>query len=52
MKCRLRVKHLKYSMLFLARLRVEADDRAIFFEDPEEAITWLERREAPRGSAH
>lgn len=46
-KRRLRIHNIKYAMLFPARLRVEQDGRAFFFEDPEEAITWLERRAAP-----
>lgn len=47
-KRRLRVKHVKYAMLFPARLRVEGEDRAYFFEDPEAVITWLEQREERR----
>lgn len=47
-KKRLCIKHIKYAMLFPARLRVEGDDRAHFFEDPEEAIVWLEQREEHR----
>lgn len=45
-KRRLRIRNVKYAMLFLARLRVEGEDRSHFFEDPEAAITWLEQREA------
>lgn len=44
-KRRLRIKNLKYSMLFPARLCVEDDDCTILFEGPEDTITWLERRE-------
>lgn len=51
-KRRMRIKHLKYSILFPAKLRVEAEGRVVFFEDPEEALTWLERREAPRDAQH
>lgn len=47
-KRRLRIKNIKYAMLFPARLRVEGEDRAHFFEDPEAAIAWLERRDAHR----
>lgn len=45
-KRRLRIKNIKYSMLYPARLRVEGEDRAHFFEDPEAAISWLEGLEA------
>lgn len=44
-KCRLRVLHLKYAMLFPARLRVEEDDRVQFFETPTSA--WLDQRGGP-----
>lgn len=44
-KRRLRIKNLKYSMLFPARLRVEDDGRAVFFDTPEDTIAWLERRD-------
>lgn len=37
-KRQLRNHHLKYSMLFPARLRVEEDGWVLFFEDPEEVI--------------
>lgn len=47
-KRRLRIKNIKYAMLFPARLRVEGEDRAHFFEDPEAAIAWLEQRETHR----
>lgn len=47
-KRRLRVKNLKYAMLFPARLRVEGGDRVHFFEDRKEAMAWLEQREAHR----
>lgn len=47
-KRHLRIKNIKYAMLFPARLRVEGEDRAHFFEDPEAAIAWLERRDAQR----
>lgn len=49
-KRRLRIKHLKYAMLFPACLRVEHNGRALFFEDPEEVINWLERRVAPESA--
>lgn len=42
----LRTHHLKYSMS-LARLRVESGDRVLFFEDPLEVTSWLERRMDP-----
>lgn len=35
--------HLKYAMLFPARLRVEEDGRVQFFEDP--AAAWIDWRE-------
>ncbi|XP_073453831.1 uncharacterized protein [Aquarana catesbeiana] len=48
-KRRLRTLHLKYAMLFPARLRVEEDGRAQFFEDPEAAAAWyLQLRHALR----
>ena len=45
-KRRLRIKNVKYAMLFPARLCIEGEDRAHFFEDPEAAIAWLEQRDA------
>lgn len=45
-KRRLRIKHVKYAMLFPARLTVEGEDRVHFFDDPEAAIAWLECRDA------
>lgn len=47
-KRRLRVHHLKYAMLFLARLRIVGDDRAHFFEDPVLASAWLDQWDAER----
>ena len=47
-KRRLRVKHVKYAMLFQAHLRVEGEDRAYFFEDPEEVLAWSERQDRHR----
>lgn len=47
-KRRLRAHHLKYAMLFPARLRVAGDDRAYFFEDPVQASEWLDHRDAER----
>ena len=44
MKRRLRVLHLKYAMLFPARLRVEEDGRAQFFDTPAAAAAWLDRK--------
>lgn len=41
-KKRLRDKGLKYAMLFPAQLRVEADGRVWFFEQPEMVADWLE----------
>lgn len=41
-KRRLRIQHLKYAMLFPARLRVEQEGRALFFKDLEEVINWIE----------
>lgn len=46
-KRRLRNMHFKYAMLFPARLRVEHNDRASFFEDPVELTAWIERRNTP-----
>lgn len=46
-KRRLRVLHLKYAMLFPARLRVEEDDRVQFFETRTTAMAWLDRRDRP-----
>lgn len=46
-KQQLHTHHLKYSMLFPARLRVESGGKVLYFEDPREVITWLERKEAP-----
>lgn len=46
-KRRLRVLHLKYAMIFPARLRVEEDDRVQFFETPATAEAWLDRRGRP-----
>lgn len=43
----LRSRHLKYSMLFPTRLRAENGDCVLFFEDPQEVISCLERRIAP-----
>lgn len=37
-------------MLLPVRLRVEQDGHALFFEDPEEVINWLERRVAPENA--
>lgn len=51
-KRRLRIKHLKYSMLFPARLRIESEGRVLFFEDPEVVITWLERQEHSPRAGH
>lgn len=50
-KSRLRIKHYKYSMLFPSRLRVECDSREVFFEDPGEVLSWLERHDVPEGAA-
>lgn len=47
-KRRLMIHNYKYAMLFPAWLHVEQDGRASFFEVPEDAIAWLERR-APLG---
>lgn len=47
-KRRLRVHHIKYAMLFPARLRVVGEDRAYFFEDPTLASEWIDRRDAER----
>lgn len=44
-KRRLRVLHLKYAMLYPAKLRVECDGRTHFFEDPELASTWIDQRD-------
>lgn len=46
-KRRLRIMHLKYAMLFPARLRVEEDGRVQFFEDPALAVAWLDQRGRP-----
>lgn len=46
-KCRLQNKHFKYSMLFPARLKIEHDGHALFFEDLEEVISWLDRCATP-----
>lgn len=47
-KRRLHIKNIKYAMLFPARLRVEGEDRAHFFEDPEAALAWIEHRDTHR----
>lgn len=47
-KRRLRVQNLKYAMLFPARLRVVGENRAHFFDDPAQAVAWLDQREAER----
>lgn len=39
---RLRVRHLKYAMLFPVRLRVVGEDRVHFFEEPRAASDWLD----------
>lgn len=44
-KRRLRTLHLKYAMLFPARLRVEEDGKVQFFDDPAAATAWLDRRD-------
>lgn len=38
----LRAKEIKYSMMFPAKLRVEAEGKTWFFTTPEEAREWLE----------
>lgn len=43
----LRTQNLKYSMLYPARLYVESGDRVLFFDDPMEVTSWLERRMEP-----
>lgn len=43
----LRTHNLKYSMLYPARLRVESGDRVLFFDDPMEVTSWLDRRVEP-----
>ena len=40
----LRDKGYKYSMLFLAKLRVIGDDKVLFFNRMEEVWDWLEQR--------
>lgn len=47
-KRRLRIKNVKYAMLFPAQLHVEGEGRAHFFEDPEAALAWIEQRETHR----
>lgn len=42
-KRRLRILHLKYSMLYPARLRVEEDGRTHFFNDSKSASEWLDQ---------
>lgn len=46
-KRQLRIHHIKYAMLFPARLRVIHDGKAQFFEDPHTVISWLEQRGEP-----
>lgn len=41
-RARLRAKHIKYSMLFPARLRVEDGESVRFFNPPEDASTWID----------
>lgn len=41
-KRRLRVRNMKYSMLYRACLQVVGEDRVHFFEDPEAAVAWLD----------
>ena len=45
-KKRMRDQGLKYSMLFPARLRVVTNNRTLFFDAPEEAWDWMDRRES------
>lgn len=47
-KRRLRVHHIKYAMLFPARLRITGEDRAHFFEDPAQASAWIDQRDAKK----
>lgn len=47
-KRRLRVHHIKYAMLFPARLRVVGEDRVHFFEDPAMASEWIDQQDAAR----
>ena len=47
-KKRMRDQGLKYSMLFPARLRVITNNKTLFFDAPEEAWDWMERRESQR----
>lgn len=42
-KRRPRVHHLKYAMLFPARLRVVGEDKLHFFEEPRAASDWLDQ---------
>ncbi|XP_068111018.1 uncharacterized protein [Hyperolius riggenbachi] len=41
-KTKLREREITYAMLFPARLRVQYNDEALFFDKPEGVITWLE----------
>lgn len=43
-RSRLRELGLKYAMLYPTKLRVQVRDRAWFFNTPEEASEWLDRR--------
>lgn len=45
-KQQLRIHHLMYAMLFLARLHVFCDGKAQLFEDPNVVLLWLEHRDA------
>lgn len=47
-KRRLKAHHIKYAMLFPARLRVVGEDRVHFFEDPHMASAWLDQHDAHR----
>lgn len=46
----LRAHHIKYAMLFPARLHVAGEDRVHFFEDPTLASEWIDQQDAARNS--
>lgn len=46
-KCCMRAQHLKYAMLFPAKLQVKEDGDIQFFEDPAAAVAWLDQRGRP-----
>lgn len=46
-KRQLCIHHIKYAMLFPARLCVTHEGKAQFFEDPQAVLSWLEHRGEP-----